>query len=267
MSKTITHNSLLPASTAVGSSAPKQEKSAPKQEKSAYERLRALIVWLGLTELAWLAYWLLVGGGGAPGYVWTVLFWVAVMLVWMGAVTYLGVSGFFLRHTRFFSNLVGVAIVVTLASLLFAILPGAREGLVLAAHGTPDAQLAAIHILRLLAIGTVIKYLQGELPLHFVLLGSLPDVLFGISAAVVTALVANGPLDSRFLIAWHLAGFSVFIGAGVSMFFSVPSPLRMYYNKPDASIVFQFPMVLAPNFTVPLFMIAHLFALVKMLVG
>ena len=44
------------------------------KEKSTYERLRALIVWLGLTELAWIAYWLLMGGGAAPGYVWTVVF-------------------------------------------------------------------------------------------------------------------------------------------------------------------------------------------------
>ncbi len=43
------------------------------------------------------------------------------------------------------------------------------------------------------------------------------------------------------------------------------SPLRIYHDKPDASIVFQFPVVLAPNLTVPLFMIAHLFALVKLL--
>jgi hypothetical protein len=55
------------------------------------------------------------------------------------------------------------------------------------------------------------------------------------------------------------------MGAGVSMFFSVPSPLRMYRRQPDTSIVFTFPMVLAPNFTVPLFMLAHAFALVKLI--
>ncbi len=53
-------------------------------------------------------------------------------------------------------------------------------------------------------------------------------------------------------------------GAGISMFFSVLSPLHIFHSKPDASIVFQFPMVLAPNFTVPLFMLAHAFALVKL---
>ena len=48
------------------------------------------------------------------------------------------------------------------------------------------------------------------------------------------------------------------------MFCSVPSPLRICHDKPDASFAFQFPMVLAPDFTVPLFMIAHSIALVKL---
>ena len=76
---------------------------------------------------------------------------------------------------------------------------------------------------------------------------------------------ASGPLGHEFLVIWHVIGFSLFLGAGLSMFFTMPSALRIFHTKPDASIVFQFPMVLAPNFTVPLFMIAHLFALVKLL--
>ena len=84
------------------------------------------------------------------------------------------------------------------------------------------------------------------------------------SAVALAVLGMNGPLDHNFLVAWHLLGFSVFLGPGISMFFSVPSPLRIYHMKPDTTIVFQFPMVLAPNFTVPLFMIAHLYALVKL---
>lgn len=48
------------------------------------------------------------------------------------------------------------------------------------------------------------------------------------------------------------------------MFFSVPSPLRIYHDQPDTFIVFKYPMLLAPNFTVPLFMLAHAFALVKL---
>jgi hypothetical protein len=142
--------------------------------------------------------------------------------------------------------------------------PAAREGLLSAARNTSDLQLISIHILRLLAIGGIIKFIHGELPRHFAILGALPDFLFAISA-VILVLGTSGSLGHTFLVAWHLIGFSLFLGAGISMFFSVPSPLRIYHDKPDASIVFQFPMVLAPNFTVPLFMVAHLFALVKLL--
>ena len=85
------------------------------------------------------------------------------------------------------------------------------------------------------------------------------------SAVVLVSLGVNEPLGHGLLVVWHLIGFSVFFGPGISMFFSVPSPFRIYHNKPDTSIVFQFPMVLAPTFTVPLFMIAHLFALTKLL--
>lgn len=152
---------------------------------------------------------------------------------------------------------------VTLGVVWFALTGAGRDGVVAAASAVPDVHLAAVHELRLLAIGTVVKYLQRQLPLHFVILGSLPDVLFAVSVVVVTVLAARAPVDSQFLLVWHATGAFVFFGAGLSMFFSVPSPLRLFTSQPDASLVFRFPMVVAPNVTVPLFMLAHLFAIVK----
>lgn len=233
--------------------------------KTLYERLRPLIVWLGLTELAWIGYWLLSGGDDSPAFVGIVFAWIVTMLAWLALVIFGGLQGFFLKHSNKLSNLVGVAIVVTFAVAMFGLIPAVREGLVNAARSTSDLQLISIHILRLLAIGTFIKFIHGELPLHFVILGSIPDFLFAVSAVVLALVAKSGPIDPSFLIAWHMIGFTLFLGPGISMFFSVPSPLRLYHNKPDASIVFQFPMVLAPNYTVPLFMIAHLLALTKLL--
>ena len=232
--------------------------------RTTYEHLRQLIIWLGLTELAWITYWLLSIDPAPPQYVGVILLWVVSMLAWMIAVIFLGKRGFFLQWTGYLSNLIGITGVLTFAFLLFGVLPVARDSLVLAAGDTPDVQLVSIHIFRLLAIGVVIKYLHGELPLHFIIIGALPDLCFGASAVVVMALAANGSVGQDFLVIWHLIGFSVFFGAGISMFFSVPSPLHIFHSKPDASIVFQFPMLLAPNFTVPLFMLAHAFALVKL---
>ena len=238
--------------------------------KKRYDKLRPLIVWLGLTELGWIACWLLSGGNDSASFVgivvaWIVVAWIVVMLAWLAIVIYAGLDGFFLKHTNKLSNLIGVGIVVAIAVAMFGMLPASREGMQDAARNTNDLQLIYIHVLRLLAVGTIIKYLHRELPLHFVILGSLPDFLFAVSAVVLAVVGSSGPLNHGFLVVWHLIGFSVFLGPGISMFFSVPSPLRIYNKQPDTSIVFQFPMLLAPNFTVPLFMIAHLFALIKLL--
>ncbi len=233
--------------------------------KGIYERLRPLIVWLGLTELGWLSYWLLSGDNNTATFIGIVAAWIVAMLAWLVMAIYLGTQGFFLKHSERLSNLIGVAAVVMFGVAMFGLIPAAREGLLSAARNTSDLQLICIHILRLLAIGTVIKFIHRELPLHFVILGSIPDFVFAVSAVVLAVLAANGSLENSFLVGWHLVGFALFTGAGVSMFFSVPSPLRIYHGKPDASIFFQFPMVLAPNFTVPLFMLAHLIALVKLL--
>ena len=187
------------------------------------------------------------------------------MLGWLALVICAGRTGFFLKNTRRLSNLIGSVLVVTFATVMFGAIPAVREGLASAAAATTGRELASIHILRLLAIGAFIKYLQRQLPLHFVILGALPDFLFGVSAVVVTFLAGSGALGQDFLVAWHWIGFSVFFGAGISMFFSVPSPFRIYDGKPDASIVFEYPMVLAPNITVPLFMLAHVFALLSLM--
>lgn len=233
-----------------------------------YEKFRPMIVWLGLTELGWIGLWLMSGvDNDTSTFAGIVAVWIVGMVAWLAMVIYTSRREFFLKYTQMLSNLVGFTIVVTFAVAVFGAIPTARHGLVTAARNTSDMQLIYIHILRLLAIGSVVKFFHRELPLHFVILGSLPDFLFAVSAVVLSVAGANGPLDPDFLIAWHLIGASVFFGAGFSMFFSVPSPLRIYHTRPDTSIVFRFPMVLAPNLTVPLFMIAHGFALVKLLAG
>ncbi len=214
---------------------------------TTYDRLRPLIIWLGLGELAWIGSWLLNVDDSPPAYVATAAAWIVAMLAWMALVSYFGTRGVFLKHTRWLSNLVGFFLVLAVTTVLFGTIDVTWEGLLVAASHTSNLQLVSFHVLRLLAVGTVIKYMQGELPLHFVIFGAVPDLLFAASAVVVTTLEATAPVSHDLLIVWHFVGFFVFFGAGISMFFSVPSPFRIYHDKPDASIVFQFPMLLAPK--------------------
>ena len=47
-------------------------------------------------------------------------------------------------------------------------------------------------------------------------------------------------MDQNFLHMRPNIGFILFLGVSVSMFFTMRSPLRLYHDKPDVSIVFQF---------------------------
>ena len=222
-----------------------------------------MIIWLGLVELAWIGYWLL-GGSHDPIGRMTTVAWIGAMIGWLIIAVRLGRQEFFLRHSHQLSNLGGVALVVTFGVGFFGAVPAAREAVLTAVAGVPDQQLVAFHAMRILAIGTVVKYVQGHLPLHFIVLGSTPDLVFAVSA--IALLVLHTAVSPEFLLVWHIVGSLVFFGAGISMFFSVPSPLRIFHSQPDTRIVFTFPMVLAPNFTVPLFILAHLFAVAKLVV-
>ena len=232
--------------------------------KNTYERFRPLIIWLGLIELAWIAYWLLSAGQFSTLYFKVIIFWVVMLLVWAVLVANLGLRGVYLKHTKYFSNLIGFIFVLLFTAALFVFVPAVREGVAFAVKYIPDTHLAGIHILRLLAMGTIIKYFQRELPLHFLTLGSLPDFIFALSAVFITLLVGEGVVSEDYLRLWHIMGCVVFLGAGLSMFFSMPSFLRITHTKPDTTIVFEFPMLMAPNFTVPLFIVAHAIALVKL---
>jgi hypothetical protein len=234
---------------------------------NTYERLRPLILWLGVGEVVWISTWLFTNGGNSSALSAGVVGWSVVMLGWMALVVRLSGRDFFLNGSRWLSNLVGFTAVVAVTAVIFGAVPSVRTGLFSAAAATTDTQLIAIHVLRVLAIGAAVKYWQGQLPPHFVLLGAVPDFLFALSAIPMLMLAGNGSLGASTLLIWHVVGASVFLGAGLSMFFSVPSPFRLFDSKPDASLVFRFPMVLAPNATVPLFVVAHLFAITKYAIG
>lgn len=239
----------------------------PSSTAQTYERLRQLIVWLGIGEVAWISWWLYSSGTGSFSFHAVTTGWVIVMLSWMILVTRLAGRDFFLNGSRWLSNLVGFTAVVAVTTAMFGTVPAIREGLFAAASATSDTQLISIHVLRLLAFGAAIKFWQGELPRHFFVIGAIPDFLFALSAVAMLILAGNSSLSPTTLLIWHVIGAAVFLGAGISMFFSMPSPLRLFDSKPDASLVFRFPMVLAPNLTVPLFVVAHLFAITKYVIG
>jgi len=91
-------------------------------------------------------------------------------------------------------------------------------------------------------------------------MGTFVGIVLGWIVAMLAWLVFVIYASLRGTFLKHSAKLSNLVGVAAVVTFTTA-----IFGLLPTAIVFQFPMVLAPNFTVPLFMISHLFALVKML--
>ncbi|MBL3588325.1 MAG: hypothetical protein JMN24_00855 [gamma proteobacterium endosymbiont of Lamellibrachia anaximandri] len=176
-----------------------------------------------------------------------------ILLIWGGYVGYQSSEGFF--ATEGFLNLlpgywlpyVPVVIAITLTLLIAPL----RHGLRKLVDETPRHWLTGIHCLRILALGTLIKASMGVFPEKFAWFVGGADLLFGLSAIVVTLLVHRGRLSDGFLLVWHLIGALVIVAP-------VAGLMHVFMQEALFPKLFVFPMVLAPALVVPTFVMLNL---------
>lgn len=126
---------------------------------------------------------------------------------------------------------------------------------------TPPAWLVAIHALRIAALGTFVKTIQGEFPLHFELGVGIPDLVFGMSAPLVAVAVAHQALGPKGLARWHAAGFLLIaIPAPLLLQLGLPGPLHWFREAPTSEALLVYPMALAPTVVVPCFLLLNAWA-------
>ncbi len=123
--------------------------------------------------------------------------------------------------------------------------------------------LMRIHGLRILAVGTVYKYIIGELPGHFVLPAGVPDFLFGISALFLPGRIAKA--SKTIIITWNALGILIFLSALFFMQLSIPGPLLTFTGEPTTREVISFPMSMVPSFVGPLFIALHTITIIKVI--
>ena len=126
-----------------------------------------------------------------------------------------------------------------------------RSGLRGIAASTPWHWLVFVHVLRIGAIGGVMKGIKGEIKSGFVFWIGIPDLLFGLSALVVGWLLLRDAVGHRFLVIWNLVGAALIL---------LPTfiPMSYWMNEPGFVFIFEFPMVLAPSIVLPIFISLNL---------
>ena len=111
--------------------------------------------------------------------------------------------------------------------------------------------LMRLNLLRLLAVGSLFKAVQGEFPMSFALAVAVPDLLFGLSAVVMVQRAARGRVTERALLVWNVMGAAVIL---VPVLLLTP----WFMQDPLFWRLFAFPMILAPGLVVPLLVALNL---------
>lgn len=187
------------------------------------------------------------------------------LLIWALLTSLLAFRNFYEETTEYFSMDVAtfVPFVITGFFLLF---PNARRLLTQWTENVPLRQLTWIHIIRVAALGTILKMRDGSLPAHFILPVGVPDFIFGLSVPIIDWLAFQKKVIGRkVLISWNVIGLVLFLPTLILIYLSVPSPIQISFEGPNTLEVFRFPMALVPTFIAPVFIIIHSAAILKLI--
>ena len=143
-----------------------------------------------------------------------------------------------------------VPVVITVIPVMMA--PTLRQGLRILVDYTPVRWLTGVHQLRILALGSIAKASDGLFPEKFAWYVGVPDLLFGLSAVLLTVFVlGRRQISERGLMLWHVTGAMVILVPTFGF-------MHIYMHEPLFSALFVFPMALAPTFIVPVFVMLNL---------
>jgi hypothetical protein len=187
--------------------------------------------------------------------------WAALALpftAWLATVWGLAVAGAF--QPRPGVPALPLAILLPLVLALPLLLRSRRIATVLDA--TPPSWLVALQVYRIFGGVFLAAWSRGDIPGIFALPAGSGDVLVGVLALPVAALLAAGAQRGRqAAIAWNVLGlidFTIAVGIG---FLSAPGPLQVIVpDRPNAALG-MFPTVMIPAFAVPSSILLHALSL------
>ncbi len=181
------------------------------------------------------------------------IFLVVALLSWGGVSGFLShegayvSEGFLTKAPGYWLPFIPVMIVIVLMLASRTL----RDGLRKLVDGTPGHWLTGIHMVRILAVGSLIKASNGLFPEKFAWYVGIPDLVFGISAVLITLWVGKRHVGDDVMRAWHFTGAMVVL---------VPANgfMHLYMQEPLFKALFVFPMALAPTLIVPTLVMLNL---------
>jgi pimeloyl-ACP methyl ester carboxylesterase len=148
----------------------------------------------------------------------TLIAYFSSLLIWALLTSLLAARNFYAETTGFFTmDFATLApFVITAAFLIHGDM---RRKITRWFMSIPLRHLTWVHIIRIAAIGTIVKLWNGSLPAHFILPVGIPDFIFALSVPVMDRRVfQNRSIGNKGLIAWNAFGAILFIPSMVLLY-------------------------------------------------
>lgn len=178
--------------------------------------------------------------------------WLGLLAVWGLMSTALALEGVY-RSDGFYRTLPGFwvpMIPVAISLVLLLVWPTFRNSLWIVTERTSPRAFLWIQSVRIAAIGGIVKAAHGLLPASFVYPVGGPDFVFGLLSLLLAIFHRKSAFSTRLLIGWNIVGMAVLIAAPLLMQLGLPGPFYVLDAQPDARVLFEFPIVLAPTLVV-----------------
>lgn len=130
----------------------------------------------------------------------------------------------------------------------------------------PLPLLVGVQLYRVLGALFLVAYAQGDMPAEFALPAGIGDVLVGLAAVVVAAvLLRRGEQRARPLVlSWCAFGILDLVVAVATGFLSAPSPFQQLALADPNAAIGSYPFVLIPTFLVPVSIMLHIYVIARL---
>jgi len=229
-----------------------QKTQLPRQQDQEKKLKRSFLPWLVAMELSFTTHWILNGlnqGTISSMHQAAILLTVPLLQgLWTAITVVLGHRNWFTQDCVLESfpmiwlPLFPIVIQTTIFYLQWETVSQLIE--------SSYPSILVLQGLRVLAVGSLVKWHLGLFPTAFGWGTAFPDMLFGLSAWVLW--MFSDAISWQLLAVWNTFGLLLILPVGILIVQLGMKPTRVYVSTAPYKLVFEYPMVLGPAVVVPI---------------
>ena len=182
-----------------------------------------------------------------------------VLVAWFIASILFSPSGFFFKLSLYPIPNIGLMFVPIIVGIILLAKSAVFRKLV---DNTYQPWLIGVQITRAMGVVFLTLYARGLMPAEFAIPAGIGDVVIGVTAPIVAAILFLNLSFGRMLaIVWNVIGSADLILSIILGFFTSPTPYQLLALNNSNDLLFDFPLALVPTFAVPLSLLLHIFSL------